>query len=167
MKKVRSTLMLLLATTGMLAVVGCNGQSAPMKGDKHAHDHHDHSSEGPHHGQLIELGKEEYHAELLHDDTTHTITIYLLDSKAKSATPIEATQLALNLIVDGKPQQYSLAAKPLPTDPTGQCSCFSTTEAAVCEALDDEKTTGRLTVDIGDKHFVGTIEHHDHGHDHK
>ena len=35
--------------------------------DEHEHDH---PSEGPHHGSLIELGKEAYHAELVHDEKT-------------------------------------------------------------------------------------------------
>ncbi len=44
-------------------------------------DVHSHPTEGPHHGTLIELGKEEYHAELVHDDKM--VTIYILDSAAK------------------------------------------------------------------------------------
>ena len=35
---------------------------------------------------LIELGKEEYHAELVHDDASHTATIYLLNAHAERAT---------------------------------------------------------------------------------
>ncbi len=87
--------------------------SSSTKVDNHAgHAGHDHPSEGPHGGELIDLGKEEYHAELVHDDATHTITIYVLDGSAKVAMPIEATEMALNLLVDGKPQQFKLPAKP-------------------------------------------------------
>lgn len=151
--------------TALLMFVGCGGPAGgPAGGAATAekHDDHDHPSEGPHHGELIELGKEEYHAEMVHDDEQHTVTIYMLDSAAKSAVPIEATSLALNLLAGGKPQQYALAAKPLPTDPTGKCSCFVSSDKAMCEALDQKGTTGRLNVTIAGKAFVGKIEAHEH-----
>lgn len=151
-----------------LMFVGCGGPAAsPTGGTATAakHDHHDHPSEGPHHGELIELGKDEYHAELVHDDEQHTVTIYVLDSSAKVAVPIEAPSLALNLVGDGKPQQYTLAAKPLPTDPAGKCSCFVNSDKAMCEALDQKGTTGRLNLTIAGKAFVGKIVAHEHEHD--
>ncbi|MCE2751496.1 MAG: hypothetical protein LW720_06355 [Pirellula sp.] len=37
---------------------------------------HAHPSEGPHHGSLVELGKEEFHAELVHDSKSVTIYIF-------------------------------------------------------------------------------------------
>ncbi len=65
---------------------------------------HDHPAEGPHHGSLIELGNEEYHAELVHD--AENVTVYILDSSASTATPIEAPELTINLMHDGKPAQF-------------------------------------------------------------
>src|SRR6185436_6355616 len=53
---------------------GCNGStpSAPGTsgdGHDHGHDHaHDHAHAGPHGGQIIEIGEEEYHAEMTHAD---------------------------------------------------------------------------------------------------
>jgi hypothetical protein len=45
------------------------------EGDAHDHGEHDHPSEGPHGGDLVELGNDEYHAELVHphhhDDDAH------------------------------------------------------------------------------------------------
>jgi pyoverdine/dityrosine biosynthesis protein Dit1 len=71
---------------------------------------HEHPSEGPHHGSLIELGKEEFHAELVHDDKS--VTIYVLDSAAKNFVPADASEVVINVLHDGKPEQLKLAAAP-------------------------------------------------------
>jgi len=155
----------------MLGLPGCSNDSnsGPITAlpPEIAHVADAHPSEGPHHGQLIELGKEEYHAELVHDDSSHTTTIYLFDAEAKSPVQIEAKELTLNLLSAGKPQQFRLAAQPEATDPAGTSSAFSSKSEELCEALDANGTTGRLSVEIQGKAFVGTIAQHAHDHDHK
>jgi hypothetical protein len=150
-----------------LGFVGCNSQpatsTAGASGDKAHHDH-DHPSEGPHHGELIDLGKDEFHAELVQDEATHTVTIYVLDAAAKEVVPIDATELALNLLVAGKPQQFKLAARPTSGEPAGKASCFVLSDKALCEAIDTKGTTGRLNIPINGKAFVGKIAAHDHDH---
>lgn len=135
------------------------------EGDGHAHKEGAHAEEGPHHGHLIELGKEEYHAELTHDEAAKTVTVYLLDGEAKSAVPIPDPDITLNLVVGGKPTQFKLPAKPQTGDPEGESSCFSIADEALLEALEAPKTTGRLNITIKGKDFVGTVEHHEHGED--
>ncbi|MBL8829123.1 MAG: hypothetical protein JNM18_19225 [Planctomycetaceae bacterium] len=164
MLKVSADWLVVIVMIGF-SVVGCGGPagSTAAKHDDHGHAH-DHPSQGPHAGELIELGKEEYHAELIHDDATHTITIYVLDGAAKAGVPIEATELALNLLVEGKPQQFKLPAKPATGDPAGKSSCFALTDQALCTALDTPKTTGRLNLTIAGKSYVGKISAHDHNH---
>jgi hypothetical protein len=124
------------------------------------------STVSPHHGSLIELGRGDYHAELVHDSATHTMTIYLLDSAAKNAVTIPAQQLSLNLLVAGKPQQYQLMAQPQPTDPEGMCSAFTSASETMCKAMDAKGTTGRLNVPIEGKVFAGRIDTHTHAHPH-
>ncbi|MGE0607954.1 MAG: hypothetical protein AB7O62_12740 [Pirellulales bacterium] len=171
---------------GLLAGAGCNGQPPPKgtaggsttahggdDGDGHAehghgehgHPGHDHPDMGPHHGQLIELGNEEYHAELVHDDEQQTVTIYLLDDHAKGAVSIDAAELTLNLVVDGKPAQFKLQADPQSDDAEGESSRFASSDAALAEALDVEGTSGRLNVKIGGKSFVGSVDHHHDDHE--
>jgi hypothetical protein len=127
---------------------------------------HAHPTEGPHHGELIELGKEDYHAELVHDDATNTVTIYILDGAAKDAVSIDAKQLTLNLLVSGKPQQFQLAAMPQSADPEGRCSAFGCTSEPMCRAIDAKGTTGRLNVEVSGKRFVGKLARHSHHHAH-
>lgn len=144
-------------------------------GDHEGHDHegeaengeHQHSSVGPHGGDLIELGNEEYHAELVHDDASEQVTVYILDGRAKATVPIEQTALMLNLIVDGKPAQFKLQADPVSGDPAGRASRFSANDPQLCESLCAEGVKGRLNVQIDYRSYVGSIEHTAHSHDHE
>lgn len=150
--------------------VGCGGHPAAHE-EHHAgdgHDHGEHASEGPHHGHLIELGNEEYHAELTHDEASKTVAIYLLDGSAKSSVAIPDPEIILNLSVDGKLKQFKLAGTPQSTDPQGSCSKFSLTNEELLEALESPKTSGRLNVTIKGKPYNGAIKHEAHGaHEHK
>lgn len=125
---------------------------------------HSHPTEGPHHGSLIELGKEEYHAELVHDDKT--VTIYILDSAAKTVVPIDAKELVINLVHDGKPEQFKLAASPDTGDPPGKCSRFALQDAELIAELDHEHVAAKLSVSIAGKSYRGEIKHDHGGHDH-
>jgi len=138
-------------------------------GDEHGHDQGGHPEEGPHHGSLIELGNEEYHAELVHDDASGTVTIYLLDSSAKLSVPIDATSVFVNLSHDGNAEQFELVASPQSADLSGKSSRFVSTDAELAEDLDHEGAEAKLVVTIGGKQYRGTIEHdheHDEDHDH-
>ena len=84
----------LLMTFGVWAT-GCQPAATPPAptapaASAHEHDEHAHAHEGPHHGSIVELGNEEYHAEIVHDDATGTVTVYLLDSSAKKSVTTTA-----------------------------------------------------------------------------
>lgn len=145
-------------------LAGCGGPTAPPVKPEAGHAHPDH---GPHEGHLIELGNEEYHAELTHDDATKTITIYLLGPDAKTAVASPDPELTLNLVAGSEQIQVKLAAAKQDGDPEGQASKFTAVDEKGLEALEAEKTTGHLNVNIGGKPYRGKIEHDDHGHEHK
>ncbi len=141
---------------------GTEAEHRDGDGHKGGHAEHAHAEEGPHHGHLIELGQEEYHAELTHNDATITVTVYLLDAEAKVAVPIAEPEIVLNLVVDGKTRQVKLAAAPQKGDPEGQSSRFQATDAKLLDALEAPRTTGRLNVTIAGKTYAGQIEHDEH-----
>lgn len=147
-----------------LSLTGCPGKPAapPAAGAKAEA----HPEEGPHKGHLIELGEEEYHAEVVHDDATKTVAVYLLGADAKTAVPIADAEIMLNLVVAGAPMQAKLTAEKQPGDPEGQASKFSVVDEKVLEALEAPKTTGRLNLTIAGKSYSGVIDHEGH-HDHK
>lgn len=166
---------LTLAGCGKAATDGTGTLTTPppatVEEGGHGHDHgaHAHPSEGPHHGDLVELGNEEYHAEMVHGEGG-AITVYILDGAAKAAVPVEATEILLNVTHDGKPEQFRLPAMPEATDPTGKSSKFNLVNADLAKHLDDEHTTAKLVVTITGKQYTGKVEHkhdHAHGHEHK
>lgn len=153
-----------LVALGLL--VGCGGDARvtdipPESG----HDDHDHAhpSEGPHGGALIELGNEEYHAELVHDEAVGTVTIYLLDSTAGNPVRIDAGEITINASHEGQAEQFQLASNPKESDPEGQSSRFVSSDKELGEHLDHGEA--RLNVTIDGKPYSGKIPA-DHGHDH-
>ena len=144
-------------TLTMLVFLGCSSNdseyqevtSADIK--EPAEDHHDHPSEGPHHGSLIELGNEEYHAELVHDDEAETVTIYILDGAAKNTVPIEATKIMVNLKHDGKPEQFQLTAAADEGDLEGKSSRFISDDKELAGHLDEDEVDARIVVTIGSR----------------
>jgi hypothetical protein len=148
-------------------LLGCGAGPADTDGSQSgsaeaAHDHateHDHSAQGPHGGHVIVLGEEEYHAELTHDEATHTVTIYLLDSTGKKPVSSEQGSITVHVFKDGEFADYPLEA-------TGDDGAFSTIDEQLCDLLlHAEEVKGRLHVTIAGKEYVGTIEHAAHDHD--
>lgn len=135
------------------------------------HDEHAHPSEGPHHGDLVELGNEEYHAEVVHGESG-SVTVYILDSAAKAIVPIDSAELMINVSLDGNANQFKLTAEREATDPEGKSSRFSVKDEELAKDLDDHDASAKLVVMIDGKSFSGTIEHkheeeHKHDDEHK
>jgi len=127
---------------------------------------HEHAS-GPNGGHLIELGEEEYHAEVVMDEAAHTLTVYLLGSDAKTAQPIADSAVTLNLDVAGATTEFTLSAASSEGDPEGQASRFQLSEGLPETIHDAEDLHGSVSVSINGQAYTGAIEHdHDHGHDH-
>jgi hypothetical protein len=127
---------------------------------------HVHAEKGPHGGMLIELGNEEFHAELLHNEVTNLVTIYLLDGSAKNPVAIEAPQISVNVRLGDAGQQFFLTAESADGDPAGTSSRFTSQEAALAEALHHDDAQSQLVLTIQGKQFRGAIAH-DHPHDHR
>ena len=196
-----SLLAMLCVTVGFGLMAGCSGQPTPPVTEEHeGHDHehgehdhehgehdhehgdhkhegevghkHDHSSTGPNGGHLIELGEEDYHAELVHDEKQPSVSLYLLDAEARSPVTTSSEEVTLNLVADGAPKQFKLTAAPLEGEAEGKTSRFQSDDESLWRLVSDEsKLSGRFNVSIGGKQFVGKFEHAAHGehageHDH-
>jgi hypothetical protein len=153
------------ALSAALALSGCGGQGseyhAVEKGvavkapPPHDHEH------GPHGGHLVELGEEEYHAEVVFDPKAAKLTIYILDSTAKKAAPIDSKDVSLKLAIDGKSEAFKLTAAPDSGDPQGKASRFELAGDADIKAhiKDEEDLKGTVSATIGNKSFSGDIKH--------
>lgn len=144
-----------MAALALLASTSTSWAQA-KKGEDHHHEH------GPHDGVLVELGDEEYHGEIVDDQKTGKVTVYLLDSKAKEAVAIEAKEVQINVRKGGKPEQFRLKAKPQDKDAKGKSSRFELDSRNLIKLLDDEKAECRLRVVIKGRLFNAKIAHHHH-----
>jgi len=148
-----------------LGITGCGstneGYHEVPKGTKVKEEAHDHEH-GPHGGHLVELGNEEYHAEVTFDAKANKIVVYLLDSTAKKPAPTDSKDVALKLTVGGKPQSFSATAAPQEGDPKGNSSRFELAGNPDIKAnvKDEEDLKGSVNVTIGGKPYSGEIEHH-------
>jgi hypothetical protein len=151
---------------------GCGkGEPAAPEGAETAESHeHDHADEGPHGGHIIELGNEDYHAELTHDDDAHRVGVYFLGDDAKTAKPIDAESVTINVAVDGKPSSYTLPAAPQEGEAEGKSSYFELVSEplniVVSGKSESPRTNARLNVTIEGKPYVGLVETEAHDHDH-
>lgn len=149
---------------------GCGNQPAAPGGGAAtppaAADAHAHPSEGPHHGALIELGNDEYHAEVVH--SADTVTVYILDAAAAKPVAIDAKEVTINVMHDNKPEQFQLAASPEAFDGVGRSSRFALQDPELVEHLDSAAAAPKLIVTIDGTPYRGEVHHdHDHaGHDH-
>lgn len=145
----------------LLALTGCGSQddyqdysNAEKTPDAHAHPEH-----GPNGGHLIELGKHEYHAEVVMDAKTRAISIYMFGHDLDEKLPIPAEEIVLEL-EDGEEEiMLTLVPDPLEGETEG-ASRFTVKGDEVPESLDDiEKLHGHFHVDIKDKEYVGELAH--------
>lgn len=154
--------------------VGCGGgnsdykKSSELKKAPAVHEHHDHGhAKGPHGGSLVELGAEEYHAEVVLDHDAHALRVFILGKDAKTATPTTAKEVTLT--PEGK-DALTLKAAPQDGDGDGKASKFELIDDEVVHTLLDAKFLhAKLKVTIADKPFTGDVDYHldDVHHDHK
>jgi hypothetical protein len=153
---------------GLLVGVSCSCAvmfSAEVKAASPAAHAHAHPEHGPHGGDLIELGKEEYHLELFHDEKAGVLAFYLLDSSAKKMLASPAKEIYVNIKAAGRGKQYKIAPSPQPNDPKDNFSCYATKDKELIETLDKHGIQASVMINIAGKQYVGKIEHHHH-HDH-
>lgn len=133
-----------------------------------AEEGHAHPEKGPRGGALVELGEEEFHAEVLHDHDSHTVTIFLLDGSARRLVGIDSREVLVNIRSGRKAKQFKLAAAPQKGDRSGFSTRFAARSEELCHMLDEHEADARLNVRIAGRGFSGKIPHiHDHDHDHE
>ncbi len=153
-----------LVGSAVVAFAGCNSgdqayhevsKGARVKDQPHSHE------EGPHGGHLVELGEEEYHAEVVLDPKASKITLYILDSSAKKAAPIDAKEVKLELTMAGQPKPLTAKAVPDKDDPANKSSRFEIAGNADVKAniKDEEDLKGSVTVPVASKTYTGKIVH--------
>lgn len=130
--------------------------------DDHAHVHE--HAHGPHDGHIVELGGEDYHAEITLDATTRKLTAYLLAADLKTPLPTDAAHVSVRLKVGDETQELLLTPQPQAGDGDGKASQFTQTEGTLPESIKDaEGLEGEVVVSISGTQYRGAITH-DHAH---
>ncbi len=157
--------MCVMSVVGLLGgMIGCDGGKADykkageIKKAPAVHDEHGHGEKGPHGGSIVELGAEEFHAEVVLDHDAHALRVFLLGPDAKTAAPTTATELVI--APEGK-EAWTLKAAPQEGDGDGKSSRFELIDDKVIHDLLDAKFVhGDLRITIGDKPYTGHLDMH-------
>lgn len=123
-----------------------------------------HPNKGPYGGLLMEVGHEEYHVEVLLNEKTNILTVYVLDATGKVAVPINAKDVLITLKRNGKPEQFVLPAVRFTTDPARMASQFQLRDEALIDGLHQNGNDARLVLEIRGKSYIEKFDlKHDHG----
>ena len=166
MARIRLSIQSLLCFV-VLVLAGCTAsenqdQESTTKADPHAG--HSHATLGPHHGHLVELGDEDYHAEWRFDNSSGKVTIYLLDADVKKDVTTTADQITVRVTQGKITSEYELPAINASESDPPTASQFEVVNAELLESL---KAVGhgieaKLSVTIEDKQYTGSFEHLPH-----
>ncbi len=163
-------LLAVMGVASMMLTVGCSDRGSYRevpKGVRVKDTPHEHGEYGPHGGHLVELGQEEYHAEVVLNPKTKDVTVYIRGSDPQKPAPIDAKEVTLELTIDGKMAPHVAKPSPEREDPSGKSSRFVLANDPDIKAkIDDEhELVGHVNVTIKSKSYSGEIEHEHGGHD--
>jgi hypothetical protein len=151
----RDSILLLAVLT--ILVPGCGDKPAAKapsgdagKAAAHEHDH------GPNGGEILELGEEEGHLEMIHDHIGGNVTVHVFGKDLK--TPVAVT--APTIVVQTKDGMKEFSLTPLGDAPGGKSTSWKGGHAGL--AVDP--WVGRIRVTIGGKEFQSPLENPDHKH---
>lgn len=149
----------------MFAVVGCGGDKKSEYKEFSSHDvktapadDHGHGQGGPHGGAIVELGDEGFHAEVVLDESKELIAVHVLGGDAKTAKPIEATEIVMSFKHGTEIKEFKLAATKQDGDEEGKASLFKVESEDAMEEL-HEHGEGTLTITLGEKKLTGVVKH--------
>lgn len=111
----------LLGAVGLLAGCGRGPSTAPAAADSHEHVHH-----APHGGWLVELEHETANLELVLEETTGMLEVYVLDAHAENFVRVAQPSLRLQLRDGAEVRELVLpaVANPATGETVGQTSLF-------------------------------------------
>ena len=141
----------IIASVSVLAA-GCSGAHSGTSSERDA--------QGPHHGQLIALGENEYFAEIVDDEEAGVVTAYMLDNTARTPAAIESPDVTILTNHEGKSKKFRLSKAPETTDAEGLSSCYKLADAKLSKDLGREGVRYYFSVTIEEKTYRSSVDHH-------
>ena len=169
-----SRLVLALGVAASLGLAGCTPSEPAGKPFTDKDDVNNttpeaaHPEHGPNGGHIVELGEEEFHAEVA-VDIDRKLIVWLLDESMKAAKPVENGTVQIMTKVDAKDVTLVLVAAPLEGEKDGKCSRFELgADQVPGGVMDIEGLTGDLSLKFGDKTLKNSLTggHAHEGHAH-
>jgi hypothetical protein len=151
----------------IFAAVGCGGgKPMPPKANGDGEHTHSHAEHGPHGGQVLGLGDEEYHAEFVLDEASGKVTVYLLDKDIKTNAAAASAQetIAIEAKSGEETKTYELAAVNRTAGDMPTAQQFELVDKELHGPIETNLAT--LKVTIAGKEFVQKINFESHGHGH-
>jgi hypothetical protein len=140
-----------LAALACLALAGCGDTPA----DKKPAEPHEHKA--PHEGgEILELGKEDAHLELIHDHTGGKVVVYVYGSDFDKVLFVEKP--TITMMQDGKEVDVPLTA--VDPKPDGTAHQWKGEHPSMIS----DPWNGRIRVKIGGKEFQSPLEGPAHTH---
>jgi hypothetical protein len=143
----------LLAFIPLLALTACGDKAKSDKAPESAEKAHDHVA--PHGGELLELGDEAGHVELIHDDDGGKITMYIYGSAIDKPISVEKPSVTIQQ-KDGTAVELAMVAQDAKADGTAH------TWVGEHAAVKVEPLDGRVRLKIGGKQYQSPLEPPDH-----
>ena len=155
----RRSFELALSTAFAFVLSGCtdsNSEFTEVGHDEsevahHDHGDHGHGHHGPNGGEIVEVGNEEFHAEVVVDENEHRIDVFILGSDAKTAKPIAASEIAISFKHGEEVEEFKLAASALDGEAEDQASRFTITDEELFEELHEHPEGATLNFSDGDQ----------------
>jgi phage baseplate assembly protein gpV len=148
--RVRSALLSLIP---LLALTACGDKDKNGKAPENAEKAHEHVA--PHGGELLELGDEQGHVELVHDDEAGKITMYIYGSETSKPISVEKPSVTIQQ-KDGTAIELTMVAQDAKADGTAH------TWVGEHAAVKVEPLDGRVRLKIAGKQYQSPLEPPDH-----
>ena len=137
---------------------------APVTQEAPAPKHAAHG-EGPHEGAVADWGGGKFHVEFTVDHDKQEATVFILGDDEKTATPIKAATILLN--INDPKFQVELAAAPLEGEAEGTASRFVGKHENLGKV---QEFAGSISGEVDGTPYVGDFKeeaHGEHGREHK
>ena len=129
--------------------------TTPAK-DDHGHKHAAHGA-GPHEGAVADWGGGKFHVEFTVDHDKREATVYILGDDEKTATPIKAGTILLN--INDPKFQVELAAAPLEGEAEGTASRFVGKHESLGKV---QEFAGSISGEVEGTPYVGDFKEEPH-----
>lgn len=147
-----------LLLSSPLLLVACGDKDGHGKDDdSHKAGAADADHKAPHGGEVLELGEEEGHLEIMHDHEGGKMTVYVYGASFKDPVAVARPTVTIQQ-KDGTMAEVTLSA--IEPKPDGTAQGWKGEHAG----LISDPWNGRIRVKIGSKEFQSPLEGEGHGH---